>query len=373
MSQNPPTSSADAVEPAEPATRETVIGSGIAWLSRWTARWVVIAVGLVLVGIVVQQLWSILLPVVLALVLTTVLQPPARFLERRLRFPPALAAGSAVVGTILLVALVITFIAPSVGSQVTDIASNASDGLTKLQKGLADSGLDVSQKQADSVVNAVQDRLSSSASSIAAGVVVGVGAVTNLLINLLLTLVLSFFFLKDGRRFLPWLARLTGRRVGTHVVEVGSRAWGTLGGFVRTQALVGLIDAVLIGLGLVVVGVPLVLPLVVLTFLAAFAPIVGAVTIGAVAVLVALVANGWVAAVIVLAVVLVVQQLEGNVFLPWLQGKSLNLHAGVVLLAVVLGSTLFGVAGAFLSVPFVAVAAVVLRYLDEVVTARTTP
>ncbi|MGA8988509.1 AI-2E family transporter, partial [Aeromicrobium sp.] len=182
-----------------------------------------------------------------------------------------------------------------------------------------------------------------------------------------------FFALKDGRRFVPWLRARTGDRVGHHVAEVGTRAWSTLGGFVRTQALVGLIDAVLIGLGLVIVGVPLALPLAMLTFVAAFAPIIGAVAVGAVAVLVALVANGWVAALTVFAIVLVVQQLEGNLFLPWLQGKTLNLHASVVLLTVVLGSTLFGVAGAFLGVPAVAVAAVVLRYLDEVVAARSTP
>ena len=158
---------------------------------------------------------------------------------------------------------------------------------------------------------------------------------------------------------------VTGATVGDHITEVGSRAWDTLGGFVRTQALVGLIDAVLIGTALVVVGVPLALPLAVLTFVAAFAPIVGAVTVGALAVLVALVANGWVSAVIILVVVLVVQQLEGNVLLPWLQGKSLDLHAAVVLLTIVLGSTLFGVAGAFLGVPVVAVGAVVGRYLTE--------
>ena len=113
------------------------------------------------------------------------------------------------------------------------------------------------------------------------------------------------------------------------------------------------------------------MPLAVLTFIAAFAPIVGAITVGALAVLVALVANGWVSALIVMAIVLGVQQLEGNVLLPWLQGRSLRLHAGVVLLTIVLGSTLFGVAGAFLGVPAVAVLAVVVRYLDAQVRERT--
>lgn len=351
--------------------RAQVIGDGVAWLSRWTLRWTIVVAGAVVLGWGVSQLWSILLPVLLALILTTVLQPPARWLVRRFRFPPVLAAVGVIAGALTVVALLILFIAPSVGSQVGDIADSASDGLSTIEQRLQDSPLDVSQKQVDAVVNAAQDKLQSSATSIASGVLVGVSAITGALINLLLTLVLCFFFLKDGHKFLPWLRGVTGERVGGHLVEVGTRTWSTLGGFVRTQALVGLIDAVLIGLGLVIVGVPLALPLAVLTFVAAFAPIVGAVAIGAVAVLVALVANGWVAALVVFGIVLLVQQLEGNLFLPWLQGKTLDLHAGVVLLTVVLGSTLFGVAGAFLGVPAVAVAAQVLRYLNELVASRS--
>lgn len=347
-------------------SREGVIGEAVTWLARWTLRWVVIAVGAALVGWMVQQLWSILLPVLLALILTTVLQPPARWLEARLRFPPLAAALSVVAAGVLALVGVIVFIAPSVAGQAGEIADSASGGLAQLQAWVeSNDTLDVTQSQVESVVGAVQDRLRSSASSIASGVLVGVGTATSALINLVLTLVLSFFFLKDGRSFLPWLRRATGAHVGGHLAEVGSRAWDTLGGFVRTQALVGLIDAVLIGTALLVLGVPLALPLAVLTFVAAFAPIVGAITVGALAVLVALVANGWVVALVVAAVVLVVQQLEGNVLLPWLQGRSLDLHAAVVLLTIVLGSTLFGVAGAFLGVPVVAVCAVVARYLNE--------
>ena len=358
---------------SETRDREQVIGDGVSWLSRWTLRWLILLAGAVALGLGVAQLWSILLPVLLALILTSVLQPPSQWLERRLRFPPILAAVSSIVASLIVVVLMILFVAPSVGSQVVEIADSASAGLSTLEERVQDSRFDISQKQVDAVVDAAQERLQSSAASIAAGVLIGVSAITNVLINLLLTLVLTFFFLKDGRKFLPWLHGLSGERAGVHLVEVGNRAWTTLGGFVRTQALVGLIDAVLIGLGLVVLGVPLALPLALLTFVAAFAPIIGAVAIGALAVLVALVANGWVTALMVLAIVLVVQQLEGNLFLPWLQGKTLDLHAAVVLLTVVLGSTLFGVAGAFLGVPAVAIAAVVLRYCNEVVASRSTP
>jgi putative heme transporter len=128
---------------------------------------------------------------------------------------------------------------------------------------------------------------------------------------------------------------------------------------------VALIDAVLIGVGLVIVGVPLAVPLAVITFLGGFVPIVGAFVAGALAVLVALVSDGFTAALIVLAIVVAVQQIEGNVLQPVLQSRSLKLHAAVVLLAVTAGSTLYGIAGAFLAVPVVAAAAVVLRYLGE--------
>ncbi len=348
--------------------RERALGSGIRWLAIWTLRWLIIGLGALALGWVIEALWSILLPLVLALVLTTVLQPLARVLEERLRLPTGAAAGAAILTALGAVAAFILLIIPSIGSEFSDIVDSASEGLTMIDDWVQDSRFDVTQGQVDAAVASVQERLQSSSTSIASGVLVGVSAVTTAAINLVLTLVLSFFFLKDGRRFLPWLSTTAGPRAGAHLIEVLSRAWMTLGGFVRTQALVGLIDAVLIGAGLLIVGVPLAIPLAALTFLAAFAPIVGAVVVGALAALVALVTNGWVAALIVVAIVLVVQQLEGNLFLPYLQGKSLNLHAAVVLLSIVLGSTLFGVAGAFLSVPTVAVIAVILRYLNEVAT-----
>lgn len=355
-----------------PSGRAEVIGRGVAWSARWTLRWLVLVAGAILIGLVIQQLWSVLLPVLLALVLATVLAPLSRLLEHRLRVPRALAALTAVLAAVAVVVLTGFLVAPAVVSELANVAESASGGLAELERWVVGSSrFDVTQSQVQAVVEAAQDRLRSSASGIASGVLVGVNAITGALVNLVLALVLCFLFLKDGHRFVPWLSRVAGQRVGGHLGEVACRAWDTLGGFIRTQAMVGLIDAVLIGAGLLIVGVPLVVPLAILTFVAAFAPIVGAITVGALAVLVALVSNGWVDALIILGVVLLVQQLEGNVLLPWLQGRNLRLHSAIVLLSVVLGSTLFGVVGAFLAVPVVAVAADVLRYLDELVLART--
>lgn len=364
----------DRVDPSDeprPESREKTMGRGIAWLSHWTLRWVILGVGAVLLGYLIQQLWIILLPILLAIILTTVLQPPAVWLERRFSFPSALAAVVVILGALAVVAVIVRVIAPSVGDQVGELANSGSIGLTKIENWAIDNGLEITQAQVESMVNVAQQRLQDSAASIANGLLVGVGAITSVLINVVLTLVLSFFFLKDGHRFLPWIRRTGGPTAGRHLSEVAARAWTTMGDFVRAQAMVGLIDAFLIGLALVILGVPLAIPLAVLTFVAAFAPIVGAITVGVLAVLITLVANGWVSALIILIVVIVVQQLEGNVFLPWLQGRSLNLHAGVVLLTVVVSSALFGVAGAFLGVPIVAIAVMLLRYLNEIVDDRT--
>lgn len=349
-------------------SRAEVIGDGVEWVSRWSIRWVCIALGAVLLGLVVKLTWTIVLPVALALVVTTVLAPLAAALERWLRFPAALSAAVALLGSIGAVVVVGFLLAPSVSGQTGDIVSDTVAGLQHLQDWVQESNF-VSKAQVDAALQGLQDKIAASSGDIASGVLVGVSAVTSAVVTLVVTLILTFLFLKDGRKFLPWVHGLAGERVGTHLVEVLSRAWATLGGFIRTQALVSFIDAVFIGIGLIVVGVPLAVPLAVLTFFGGFIPIVGAFVVGAIAVLVALVSVGWEGALIVLAVIVAVQQLEGNVLSPWLQSKSMNLHAAVVLLSVALGSTLFGIIGAFLAVPVVAVAAVVLRYLNEQVTA----
>lgn len=358
-----------AATPAPPS-REQSIGHGVAWTARWSLRLVAIALAAALVGLVVKYAWVVLFPVLMALLLCTVLSPVSRVLRTRARLPSALAAAVTMIGAILLVVAVGFTIAPSVTSQGGDLVDGATGGLQRVQDWVQGSDF-VSKQQIDSGLQSVQERLSGSAGSIATGVVTGVSAVTNGLVNLVLVLILSFLFLKDGARFLPWVGRLAGPTAGGHLQEVGQRSWDTLSGFIRTQALVSFIDAVLIGVGLVVIGVPLALPLAVLTFFAGFVPIAGAFVAGIVAVLVALVSNGVTGALLVLALIVVVQQIEGNVLSPVLQSKSMDLHAAVVLLAVTLGGTLFGITGAFFAVPVAAVLAVVVRYLDDVVDERS--
>lgn len=340
------------------------IAIGLRWTSNWALQIVLIAAGCWVVGYVLGKLWSIILPVVLALFITSVLWPVTAWLRRH-RWPPALAAAGVLLVGLAVVGGVVAWIIPSVVSQVGQIADQTSAGLTKVETWLTGPPLNLGVDQISGAVKSMTNKLQSSASSIAAGVFAGVTSALSLLITAATAVILVFFFLKDGPRFLPWMQRSIGDRIGQPLTDVLLRCWGVVGSFIRTQALVSLVDAVLIGGGVLVLGVPLALPLAVLTFIGGFVPIVGAFVAGAIAVLIALVTKGFTTALIVLVIILLVQQLEGNVLQPILQSRSMNLHAAVVLLAVSAGSTLYGITGAFLAVPVVAVVSEMWRYLAE--------
>lgn len=357
--------SAPVTPPPQPS-REKAIGRGLAWTSRWVLRLLVLAAGLWVLGQVIRLTWSILLPVLLALLFTTVLQPVSDALHRRLRIPRSLAAATTLLSFFAALIGVGFLIAPSVAGQSGEIVEDTSAGLQQLQDWVQESEF-VTAGQIDSLIQQVQDLLGTNGSTIANGVLTGLGAVGSGLVTVVLAIVLTFLFLKDGHAFLPWVGRLAGQQAGTHLTVVLGRCWSTLGGFVRTQALVSLIDAVLIGAALLIIGVPLAIPLAILTFAAGFIPIAGAFVAGGIAVLVALVSVGVNGALIMLVVIVLVQQFEGNVLSPMLQSRSMQLHPAVVLLSVALASTLFGIIGAFLAVPTAAVAAVILRSLDETV------
>jgi predicted PurR-regulated permease PerM len=337
------------------ATRVLAIGS---------AELLLISLGVLVVGYVLGKLWVVLLPVVIALLITTVLWPATRYLRAH-RWPPALAASVVLLGFLIALGAVIAAIAPSVATQLGALADQATSGLQQVQDWLAGPPLHLGQDQIGAAVDKVIRTLQDNAQNIAGYALTGASAIGNGLINLILALVLCFFFLKDGPRWVPWLAAQAGPRAAPHVAALSEKSWATLSEFIRQQAFVGFIDAFFIGLGLLVLHVPLVLPLAVLTFFTAFVPIIGAFVAGAFAVLIALVSKGVTTALLVLLIVVLVQQLEGNVLQPVIQGRGFNMHAAVVILAVTAGSSLAGITGAFLSVPVAALIAVVYRYARD--------
>ena len=345
---------------------------GVIEYSRWTLRMLIIGGGLVAAFWIMGQLWSVLLPIFFGLLLATILWPPVRFMRRKL--PNALAALLALLGLLVIMGGLIAALAPQVTSQAGDLVNRATAGLTTLQTWLAGPPFNLGPDALGGLLDKGIAQIQSNSQEILNVVLGSLGAIGSAIVTLVLALVLCFFFLKDGPKFVPWLRTWIGRTAGRHFAELSDRVWTALGQYVWSQAAVAAVDAIFIGAGVWILGVPFALPIAVLTFFGGFVPIVGAFVAGSVAVLVALVSNGIWTAVGVLAIVLVVQQLEGNVMQPILVGRTMNIHAAVTIAVVALGGTLFGIVGAFLAVPAVAVVQVIARYVREQLgTARPRP
>ncbi len=331
-------------------------------LSDLSWRMLVCVAALGLLAYAMWQVRFVFLPVFIALLVATILTPPARAM-REAGVPNALAATVAFLGALALVALVIRFVAPEFVHQVGELGTRVEAGVEQIGDYVASGPFGLPEAQVQGAIDAASERVRRGAGTVASGLVSGVTIVGQILTQLLLTLVLVFFFVKDGRVLWRWILRLFPRH-GRHTVqEVGDTSWRILGNYMRGVFFVACVDAVFIGLALAIIGVPLVIPLAVLTFLAAFIPFVGAVVAGAAAALVALVSNGPVDALLVVGAVLVVQQVEGNLLYPVVVGRSLELHPVAILLAVGVGSVVAGILGAFIAVPIAAVLAAAIPVL----------
>ena len=182
-----------------------------------------------------------------------------------------------------------------------------------------------------------------------------------MLTGLIVAVLLCFFLLKDGKQMWAFVLGLVRERSRRDVDELGTRVYTALAGYVRGIAMVGLADGILIAIGLLIIGVPLVVPLAVITFFAAFVPLIGAFVAGPLAVLIALVSGGVVDALLVLGVIILVQQVEGHLVYPLLMSRAVHLHPAVIVVALAAG----GIIGVFLAVPAAGVASVIVRYAQN--------
>lgn len=350
--------------------RSVVMSEWLKSFAMWALRMLIIAVFLYVAWFLLKQVGTGVLPVAFAIIVCTVLAPPTTWMRRK-GLPPALAALISMLAFFGFFGTLIWFIAPDIARQSQILYLQSLEGVQRLQLWAQGPPLNVDGEDLSQLINDAASWVQDQAGTIAGGIVSGVGTATTVMFTLFVVIVLTFFFLKDGHRFLPWTRTVSGRRIGWHLTESLTRGWTTLGGFIRAQAIVSLVDAIFIGLGLVIVGVPMALALAVITFIAGFIPLIGAVVAGALAVLVALVSLGVTQALIVLGIVIAVQQLEGNILSPWLQSKAMNLHPVIVLVSVTIGGGLFGLIGSFLAVPFVAMIAVAFRYLMDMMALRS--
>src|SRR3954453_8500449 len=337
---------------------------GVDLAAAWSWRLLVIAAAGYALWYVISFLAVLVIPVVVALLISALVVPIVDWLERagvRRSF------GSIVVVllTLGLVALLLTFAGQQVANGASDLSDSTVEGLQKIKDWLQNGPLHASDSQINDYIQRIQDAISKQTEQ---GGVVGrvteVGsAVGHVLAGFFIVLFSTFFLLADGERIWAWVVRLSPRAARERVDSSGRVALPPPPQFVRATVLAPPTDAILIGLGAAILGVPFSLAIGVLVFLGAFVPIVGATVAGTVAVLVALVDQGLVTALIMLAVVIGVQQLEGHVLQPFLMGRWVSVHPLAVILAIGAGVLTAGVAGALVAGPLAAAANAVVQHL----------
>ncbi|MFI6227581.1 AI-2E family transporter [Micromonospora echinospora] len=331
------------------------------WLVRsvvmWSACLVVVVAALYLLGRIAVLLAPLAIALAVTLFLTALLDPVTRLL-RRLRLPGTLAALLTVLLLLGVLFGTVALVWSLTAGQFRDLTDELDQGVQRTRD-FVTSTLPVSETQLDRLTEQARSGIDRSSPD----PVSGARTAAEVAGSVLLSLVLLFFLLKDGRAMWRWVVRRVSERNRAVAAAAGRAGWRTLGAYSRGTMMIALIDAVGIGLALVLLGVPMAFPLALITFIGAFVPIIGATVAGAVAVLVALAANGPGTALLVLAAVIAVQQAEGNLLEPLIMKRQVRLHPAVILVAVTAGTLVAGIAGAFVSVP---ITAVTYRVVDTI-------
>lgn len=362
------TPSAELVKAArEDATRPLFIPFYLRVLAAWTWRLAVVGFGVWLLFRLLAPIASIVVIPLLVAVLLTALLNPVRLLLRRAKLPNMLATAVTILGFIAVVIALIGLVGQQLVAGFESLREQVMQGIDAVIAWLQTGpfGLDPGRlpELIDQGVQQISSALQNNSSAILGGTVSAASTAGTFVIGTVTMLFTLIFFLGDGQRIGRWLIGLLPTQARARAWGASVRGWETLTEYVKVQILVAFLDATGIALGAWLLGVPLVIPIGVLVFLGSFIPIVGAVVTGAVAVLVALVTVDFGTAIWMLVVVLLVQQLEGNVFQPLIMGKAVSVHPLAVVLSIAAFSTVFGIVGALLAVPAVAVTNRVVLYL----------
>lgn len=341
-------------------------GDDLPYALRISAAWAwrVGIILLVLAALIwlLRSVGFLIITVMVAALLSALLTPVVSWLTRH-KFPKGLAVAVTELGMLALVLGLLALVGQQLAKGFADLRDEAFQGIHTVQGWLSTGPLQLSTDQIDQYVNDAISALQKNSSAIVSGALTFGSSAGHFAAGLLLALFILIFFLLEGDRIWVFLCRLMPRHARAATYGAGHRGWLSLGSYVRIQLFVAMVDAVGIGAGAAIIGVPLALPLSVLVFLGSFIPVVGALVTGIVAVLLALVANGWVNALIMLAIVLLVQQAESHLLQPLVMGKAVSLHPVAVILAVATGSYVAGIPGALFSVPVLALGNTVIRYI----------
>ncbi|WP_337110133.1 AI-2E family transporter [Prescottella equi] len=328
----------------------------------WTWRLLVLFAGLLALGYVVSKLESVVIPVALALLFAAFLMPAVDNLHRR-GVPRSAAVLVALVGTIGIVGAILSFVVQQFVEGLPDLSDQFTTSVTKAQEWLTQGPLHFSEDQirhaGDNVVKAIQ----SNQEALTSGALTTATVIGEIFAGAFLTLFTLVFFLYGGNQVWEFVTRIIPKNTRGRVRLAGRQGFNSLVHYTRATVAVAAVDAIGIGAGLAILGVPLALPLASLVFVGAFIPIVGAFVTGFLAVLVALVTKGLLTALIVLGIIVGIMQLEGHVLQPLLLGRAVRLHPLAVVLAITTGIVLAGIVGGLLAVPIVAFLNTAIRSL----------
>ncbi|MFF4487205.1 AI-2E family transporter [Streptomyces sp. NPDC001544] len=311
---------------------------------------------------VISAIQLVVFAFVIALLVTALLQPTVARLTRR-GVPRGPATAITAIGGFVVIGLMGWFVTWQVIENIDTLSSQIQSGIDDLRDWLLKSPFHVTDKQINQIAKNLREAIGANADQITSAGLEGVQVIIEGLTSILLVFFSTLFLLYDGKRIWEWFLKLVPAAARPGVAGAGPRAWRTLTAYVRGTVLVALIDAVFIGIGIYFLNVPMAVPLAVFIFLFSFIPLVGAVASGALAVMVALVTQGVFAAVMTLAVVLAVQQIEGHVLQPFILGRAVRVHPLAVVLTVAAGGMVAGIGGAVVAVPLVAVTNTVVGYL----------
>lgn len=336
----------------------------IRYAAAWSWRILLIAAAVALLGWVAWQLRVVTFPLVVAVLLAALLAPTVSRL-RAAGWRRGAAAGVVLIGFVVVVVGVLTVVGRQVGGQFGRVAQEAQRAISQIQDWLATGPLQLSEAQITNLVDQVSSAIQSNENWLATGALSTAGAAAEVLAGMAIALFALFFFLFDGRNIWHWCLSLAPRSLRTDADGAGQAAFGTLIAYVRSTVLVATFDGVFITIWLLVLSVPLALPLGVLVFFGAFIPLVGAFLSGALAVLVAFVTQGFIVALLVLAGIVAVQQIEAHLFAPLVMGRMVKLHPLAIVLAISAGGLVFGIIGAIVAVPLVAVVHTVGAYFRD--------
>ncbi len=318
--------------------------------------WRILLVGLViyLAFRLVVFLRLVTLPFVAAMLLTALLQPSTAMLRRR-GFSPLLSTWSTFLLAIVVIAGAFTLLGNRISADYPVLFRELQRTAREVQRSLAGPPFHLNATRLSKVSSDVLNYISQHKSVVAGTVLTGGKYAAEILAGVVLTLFISFFMLKDGAQIWKWLIKGLSPEAHRRMANAGNSSWRALVNYMRGTTLVAAIHAVLLGLALWILGVPLLVPFIVLVFIAAFVPLIGILVVGGLAIVVALGTKGWVAAVILLAVLIVENQIEGHLLQPLVMGRIIKLHPLAIILVLAVGGIIAGIPGAIIAVPTAAV------------------